>query len=423
MGKKNFHQSAHRSHDNRDMILMSLSDGAKTLDEIKENFFAFARRLGVFAPLYQHAPADYEFFLQELSQDLNKMVGLGWVSHLEERYELTEIGHQLACGHLDSVRRAANLASSLMQPRTVSKVGVAVHFALAALKLPAAILSGSIGLFNDTADTLLDGLSSLMVYFGIRFNKERLVNVVLVLMMLTTGSLGLYGAVSRFFIPFEPAVDWFTFLSSALSGLVCLALGLYQRYVGLKSGSLALITQSIDSRNHVIVAASVISGLIASLLHFGLLDTVVGLCIAILILKSGIDLAIELIRSRGGEIADLSHYEMGLSKRYQEFRQSQLRDWMLFLVHTHRAKTRTELLAETSQELDFDQYPVIKAFGLGNQGQTQEMIFQSLTELFERGWLVDSEPLQITQAGKVHLHQQARKIHRVIGHSFLEREL
>lgn len=50
---------------------------------------------------------------------------------------------------------------------------------LAALKLPAGLLSGSVGLLNDATDTLLDGISSLLVYAGLRFDRERTVNVVL----------------------------------------------------------------------------------------------------------------------------------------------------------------------------------------------------------------------------------------------------
>lgn len=402
---------------------MSLSDGARTLSEIRENFFAFARRLGVFAPLYQHTPAEYSIFLQELAQDLDKMVVLGWVDRHGETYTLTDAGNHQANEHLASVRQAANLVGQLMQPKTVSKVGVAVHMMLAALKLPAAFLSGSIGLFNDAADTLLDGLSSLLVYFGIRFNKERIVNIALVVVMLLTGSFGFFEAVRRFFIPFEPSIDWFTFFSSILSALVCLGLGFYQRYVGVKNGNMALITQSIDSRNHVIVAASVVSGLIASLLHFSLLDTLVGVCVAVLILKSGIELAVELIRfHREGE-SKLSRYETGLSKRYQEFRQAQLRDWMLYLVDAQRVKSRTELNAEVSQALDFEQYPALRAFGLGNQGQTGEAVSQGLAELFERGWLADSEPLQVTLAGKARLRRQAYGVRRVMRRSLIDENL
>jgi Co/Zn/Cd efflux system component len=422
MDRRRKYRPKRGGHDNYEMILMSLSDGAKTLDEIRENFFAFARRLGVFAPLYQHAPADYDMFSNQLAQDMDKLISLGWVGYLDGKYILSETGAQLANERLTELHKAATLFEKLLQPENVSKAAVAVHFALTAIKLPAAILSGSIGLFNDSADTVLDGLSSLMVYFGLRFNKERLANMILVGLMLLTGSFGFYEAVKRFFIPQEPAVSWFTFFSSALSGLVCIGLGFYQRYIGLKSGSMALITQSIDSRNHVIVAASVISGLIASRLQFTLIDTIVGVCIGALILKSGIELAIELIRSRSSERPDFSRYELGISKRYEEFKQDQLRDWLLYLVHSHKANDRIELLKEASQALDFDQYPALKAFGLGNQGQSPEMIAQVLNELFEHGLLIETESLEVTPSGKAHLSSLAHKAHRMMGRSFIEEE-
>ena len=79
---------------------------------------------------------------------------------------------------------------------------------------------------------MLDGLASLMVYFGLRMDKERQVNFALVFLMLITGSFALFNAVQRFFLPFEPQVDWFTFAAAIFSALVCAVLWLYQRYVG-----------------------------------------------------------------------------------------------------------------------------------------------------------------------------------------------
>ncbi len=57
----------------------------------------------------------------------------------------------------------------------------------------------------------------------------------------------------RFFIPVEHAVEWLAFIAIIVSALICGLLWAVQRYVGRKSGAMALITQSIDSRNHVIV--------------------------------------------------------------------------------------------------------------------------------------------------------------------------
>jgi hypothetical protein len=236
---------------------------------------------------------------------------------------------------------------------------------------------------------------------------------VLVLLMLGTGGLTFYEAVQRFFVPFQPKVDWFTFLAAILSALLCLMLYAYQRFVGLRSGSMALITQSVDSRNHVIVAASVTAGLIASLLRFPLLDTLVGLAVAVLILKSAVELAIELVRSLGEEGADLSRYKFGVVELYERFRQAQLRDWMLYLVEKRRVQTRAELIAQARQALDFGRNPTLRALGLAQQQlQASEMIEQSVAELFERGWLVGDERLSVTDTGREHLSRRMRRRRR-----------
>jgi divalent metal cation (Fe/Co/Zn/Cd) transporter len=92
------------------------------------------------------------------------------------------------------------------------------------IKLPAGMLSGSIGLINDSFDTLLDGLCSLLVYLGFRFNKERLVNIFQVVMLLGAGCLTLYQAVSGLFKPYEPEADLFTFTAALISALTCTGL-------------------------------------------------------------------------------------------------------------------------------------------------------------------------------------------------------
>jgi len=406
-----------KEHEHEDMIAMVLSEGAKTLPEIQEHFVAFGRRLGFFASFRHHDPEHCDELTAELAQDLEAMIASGWVERQGERYVLTALGGEKAGERLAKMRNLGSRLRNLMQPQAVSQVSVGAHLVLAALKLPAGLLSGSVGLINDATDTLLDGLSSLLVYAGLRFNRERAVNVVLVLLMLGIGSLTFYEAIQRFFVPFAPEVDWFTFLAAILSALVCLGLGAYQRYVGLKSGSLALITQSVDSRNHVIVAASVTAGLIASLLRFPLLDTLVGLGVAVLILKSAVELAIELVRSLGEEEVDLSRYKMGFVARYEQFRQAQLGDWMLYLVNGQQAQTRAELLVQAHRAFDFSNYPVLRELGLDRQLNVGAITERSLGELFERGWLAGEEPLSVTQAGREHLRRQMagrrEKVHRL----------
>jgi cation diffusion facilitator family transporter len=401
------HRREHR--DNSDMIVICLSDGPRTVAEIEKQFIAFPRRVGLFIELFDQKSIDRGHLTQGLLIDLEKLKEAGWVERQGEQYTLTALGHERAAERLAGLRKAGMLARRLVQPQTVSQVSLGVHLGLAALKLPAGLLSGSVGLINDAADTLLDGLASLLVYAGLCLNMERAVNVVLVLLMLGTGGFTSYEAVRRFFTPFKPEVDWFAFLAAVLSGLVCLVLWFYQRYVGLRSGSVALITQSVDSRNHVIVAISVTAGLVASLLRFNLLDTLVGLVVAILILKSAVELGIETIRSLREGDADLSRYKMGLIERYAQFRQTQLRDWMLYLVDKGMASTQTELRVRAHQAFDFSDNPALRGFGLDRQDDASELVEQSLHELSGSGWLTGNEPLGVTDAGRAHLGRVVRR--------------
>jgi len=389
-------------------IAAALWDGPKTLPEIADHFYSYVRLLGFFS-VTRRMERRHERMAQRIEKALEALIERGWVVREGERYALTRPGREEARKPLADMRRTRALLRKFAQPQTVSQVGLGVHLGLAALKLPAALFSGSVGLLNDATDTLFDGLSSVMVYFGLRFDKERAVNVVLVLLMLATGGGTFYEAARRFFIPFEPEVDWFTFLAAILSALVCWALYLYQRFVGVRSGSMALITQSVDSRNHVIVAASVTAGLVASLLRFPLLDTLVGLAVAVLILKSAVELAVEIVRSLGEEEVDLSRYEMGLAGWYERFRRTQLRDWMLYLVEKQGVRGRNELIARARQALGFGDHPMLRELGVRQLPQAGEMIDQNVAELFERGWLVEEEGLEVTDAGRKQLERRMRE--------------
>ena len=165
----------------------------------------------------------------------------------------------------------------------------------------------------------------------------------------------------------------------------------------------------MDSRNHVIVAAGVTAGLVASLLRFPLLDTLVGLAVAVLILKSAVELAVETVRSLGEEETDLSRYKMGLAGWYEQFRQAHMRDWMLYLVEKQGIERRAELIAQARQTLDFGDNPMLRELGFGRLPQADEIVEQSIQELFERGWLVEEEQLSVTDAGREHLRRRMRE--------------
>jgi hypothetical protein len=109
------------------------------------------------------------------------------------------------------------------------------------------------------------------------------------------------------------------------------------------------------------------------------------------------------------EEVDISRYRSWLTEKYEQFQRAQLRDWTLYLVETQGVLTRSELIARAHQALDFSGNPALRELGLDSQPQAGEIIEQSLAELFERGWLMGEERLNVTDAGREHLRRRMRR--------------
>lgn len=392
-------------------LATAMYDGPRTAEELTEHLRSYLKLLGLFsvyARLQTERPQ--ERLLESIHHALDEMMDAGWVVREGDRYALTELGRMEAEKPLNDFRRARETLAVMAQPTTVSKVSLAIHLALAAIKLPVGLISGSVGLINDGVDTLLDGFASLLVYAGIRYDRERLANVVLVVMMLGTGGYALYEAVSRFFVPVQPVIEWSAYAAVVASALFCGFLWLYQRLIGLQSGNMALITQSIDSRNHVIVAASVTVGLIAAAFNVPFLDTLVGTVVAALILKSAVEIALEVIRNWNAEAFDLSSYRLGLLERYKTFRQDQFCQWLLFLVYGGHVTTREGLRRQAQDALNFDGNRTLNELGFTGQLDRRKAAEDAIETVFAEGWLVDGDTIQLTEVGRAHLETAARGI-------------
>ena len=385
-------------------IAMTLMERPLTVQGIMEQFYAFSRRFGFFGNIISESMHKRVSFTDWLEDQLKGLIERGWIVRDGETYALTEKGREAAGKALSEVERARGHVDNLATPENASKLTLIVHLLLALLKLPAGILSGSVGLLNDAIDTLLDGVASLLVCWGLRANRERLVSRLLVLFMLATGGFALVEAVLRI-VRREPVeADWFAFIAVSISALFCAALWFIQRFIGLRRQSMALITQSVDSRNHVVVAGGVTAGLLAALLRFHWLDYLVGVVVAVLILKSAVELAVELIRTRDEETPNLSKFQFGV---YERFRRSQLRSYMLFLIRNREAGTKQQLLSRVQEAFDFQGNVLLRSVRAERLEGSEQLIRSCYRELIEKKLLVEDpveeKQLELTPAGKKRL--------------------
>ena len=330
----------------------------------------------------------------------------------DEKYTLTETGREEAekiTGEIEkSVRR---LEKSIMSPSAAAKNTVIVDLFLAIMKLVAGFLSGSVGLIADGADAAIDTVSATVVWIGIKFKKEFLGTLIIVTMMFVTAvSVGyesinkliklLIGGMSPLSMPY------LVILVEAVALLFAVLLFFYQRFIGKKYGSLALISQSIDSKNHIYVAASVIIGAIFSIFGIHFVDALIGAYIAVRIFLDGFELSKEIFSSMRGEETDFNKYEMPLEKHWYLSKTESFRIWILYSMKKYGLTSEEEIINSLKETYQQEYIPLLSEFKFrfGEGIDFAEKFSELTAPLLENKWVIrEDDKLILTQTGRDHV--------------------
>ena len=175
----------------------------------------------------------------------------------EGKYELTEKGKVKAEITAEAMERGAVIIEKqFLSPTATARNTTASYVFMSVLKVLAGLLSGSVGLVADGADTTVDTVASGVVWFGIKFRKEVLGTITIVGLMFLTAIILCYNAVTSVFENIEGvfapmSMPYVVIFIELLAIVLMFVVSLYHRFVGKRSQSLALISQSIDSKNSV----------------------------------------------------------------------------------------------------------------------------------------------------------------------------
>ena len=333
-------------------------------------------------------------------------------------YGLTEAGKAAATNYAHEIERSARIFREwVASPAAAARNTVVVDFFLALMKLTAGFLSGSVGLIADGADAAIDTVSASVVWLGIRYKKELVGTLIIILMMfVTAGSVGFESitkiaeAVTATLAPLTRpylviAVESFALIAAIL-------LGLYQRLVGKRNGSLALISQSIDSKNHIYVAAAVIIGAVFSIFGIHYVDAVIGAYIAIRILKDGFELSGEALSSMKGEEPDLSKYRTPLEAHYERHKLESFRSWILYAIKEEHLKTKADLIRSLEKAFKPGYVPILSEFefSLGAGFDFEAEFDELVSPLVANDWLrKENDTFALTEEGE-------KRIESVLGY-------
>ena len=197
-------------------------------------------------------------------------------------------------------------------------VGIACNLLLTAVKLTAGALTGSLAITADAMNNLSDATGSIVTLAGFRLagkpadphhpyghaRMEYLSGLAVAVLMLFIGFELAKSSVIKIFAPTEVAFSPMVAVLLLISIAVKLWMCLFNRKLGKKIGSAALVATAADSRNDCIATAAVLASALVGHFTRWNVDGLMGLGVAAFILWSGWKTARETISPLLGESTD-----------------------------------------------------------------------------------------------------------------------
>ena len=199
-----------------------------------------------------------------------------------------------------------------------SIIGILTNVLLATFKAVVGFFTNSIAVILDAVNNLSDALSSVITIVGTKLagkapNKkhplgygriEYLSSMIVSAIVIYAGITSLVESVKKIFKP--EAADYTTtsLIIIAVAVAVKLILGRYVKGQGTKVNSGALIASGSDASFDAILSLSVLASAIIYMVSGISLEAYVGVIIAIVIIKAGIEMLIETLNEILGQRAD-----------------------------------------------------------------------------------------------------------------------
>ena len=221
------------------------------------------------------------------------------------------------------IRDAQNTADPAVREaygRLAGIVGVICNVLLFAGKFLLGTLTGSVAITADAVNNLSDASSSIVTLIGFRLAAkpaddghpfghhriEYLAGLAVAAMILLIGAELVKTSIGKIIHPADVECTAATVIVLLASILVKLWLAQFNRTLGKKIGSPALMATAADSRNDVITTAAVLLCAVLSAVTGLRLDGYVGLLVALFILWSGVSIAKDTIDPLLGAAPDES---------------------------------------------------------------------------------------------------------------------
>ena len=345
--------------------------------------------------------------------ECEKLEKNGWVELDGDLYSLTPDGEKEAKKFVHNMeKRASMVRKDFFKPAATARNTTVLDAFLAVMKLGSGLVSGSVGLTADGTDATMDTVSAFMVWLGIKYHRETL-STLLVIFGLFFASLSIgYDSVTHLISAFYGSMDpmGMPYLVIVVEGIAILAaafLFYYQRYVGKVNSNLTLISQSVDSKNHIFIGLSVIAGAVFSLQGIYFVDAIIALFISIGIFKDATDLLREAISASKGDEEDYSQYKLPLEECWENNKMMAFENWILYILWSGELKKREEIVSSLQEAFNPENYiPVLSELNATcKENHDFEELFEVLMKDLreEKLLILEGEDYILTDSGSKYL--------------------
>jgi Co/Zn/Cd efflux system component len=378
---KEMHRVMHHFPGTFRAIMLELLDRSMSRKEIRD--FLNRMKIGRHAHGIGTAQLDLE-------ENLRKAIKEEVLEERDGQYHLTPGGREIA-EHMQRVIPA--FMKWVFSPETASLFSLVAHVVLSVLKLSIGFLSLSAGLIADGIDNAVDTLSSFLVWLGIKYDKEKLVSVfILITMFVSVGGVAL-ATFNKIIHPGPIKEGLIAFVISAMCGLLMLGLSSYQYLVGKKRSNFAIMCQAVDSRNHFLTSLLVCGGILLS--FFAQLwnapwlfyaDTVASAIIGLMILRGAIELVQEMLKE-SEEGTEVSHF---MKRAEERIREKMLLKWLAGQLQSE-SLTEEELKQRFTTDFCEQTPKILILSGMGYRPESGEDLHRYLELFVEQRKLINDE--------------------------------
>lgn len=200
----------------------------------------------------------------------------------------------------------------------VSLVGVATNILLATFKLVVGVVAGSVAIILDAVNNLTDVLSSVVTIIGTKLASKRpdpwhpyghgrseyIAAFLVGILILLTGIMALVESIPKIVTPELADYSLVTIVVVVAAIIIKLVLGLYVRKMGRRLNSSSLSASGVDALFDAALSMATLVGIIVTMVWRVSIDGVLGVIIALFIVRTSVEIMLEASGDILGRTAD-----------------------------------------------------------------------------------------------------------------------